>query len=63
MTIIKKIPNPKKRKDVKDGLFNLLKVKTDIKVGNVCIEQCEARAPGPQYAENCTSACQATGLA
>jgi hypothetical protein len=75
MMIIKKIRQAKKRKDVeacpapesgkegRNGLFNLLKVKTDIKAGNICIEQCEARAPGAQYAENCVSGCELTGLA
>lgn len=61
MTIIKKLRHPKTKKENK--LFNLLKIKTDIKAGNICIEQCEARAPGAQYAENCVSSCELTGLA
>ncbi len=63
MTIIKKLRHLKKRKDIETNLFNLLKIKTDIKAGNICIEQCEARAPGAQYAENCVSSCELTGLA
>lgn len=73
--IIKKIRNRKKRNDVeacsspefakegRNGILSLLKIRTDIKAGNICIEQCEARAPGAQYAENCVSACELTGLA
>ena len=63
MTIIKKLRHPKKKKDIETNLLNLLKIKTDIKAGNICIEQCEARAPGAQYAENCASSCELTGLA
>ena len=69
MTIIKKawlegrrISHATTKKEVAHP-FNLLKIKTDIKAGNICIEQCEARAPGEQYAANCVSACELTGLA